>query len=75
MKVKDDKIQLKGRVIADFKGRNFRVRLVNGHEVMAYPCGKMRLNKILIDLGDLVLVELGAYDLNKARIIWRYKDS
>jgi translation initiation factor IF-1 len=51
----------------------FRVELENGHKVLAHISGKMRMNFIKILPGDKVTVELSPYDLNRGRIIYRYK--
>ena len=48
----------------------FKVELENGHEVVAYVCGKMRKYYIRILLGDRVLVELSPYDLEQGRIVY-----
>ncbi len=51
----------------------FRVKLENGHEVLAHVSGRMRKNFIRILPGDRVAVELSPYDLNRGRIVYRYK--
>jgi translation initiation factor IF-1 len=51
----------------------FRVQLENGHEVLAHLAGKMRRFRIRINPGDKVRVELSTYDLNRGRIVYRYK--
>ena len=51
----------------------FRVKLDNDHEVLAYLSGKMRKYYIRILLGDRVRVEVSPYDLNRGRIVYRYK--
>ena len=51
----------------------FRVRLDNGHEILATISGKMRMHYIKILVGDKVTVELSPYDLSRGRIIYRYK--
>ncbi|ODA44085.1 Translation initiation factor 1 [Thermodesulfovibrio sp. N1] len=51
----------------------FRVRLDNGHVILAYVSGKMRMHFIKILPGDKVLVEMSPYDLTKGRIIYRFK--
>ena len=51
----------------------FRVKLDNGHEILAVISGKMRMHYIKILVGDKVTVELSPYDLSKGRIIYRYK--
>ena len=79
---KDDVIQMQGEVVenlpnATFKvklaGTMFKVRLPNGHEVLAHISGKMRMHYIRILPGDKVTVELTPYDLSKARIVFRAK--
>ena len=69
----EDKIQVEGLVIEALPGTQFRVRLDNGHEVLAYLSGKMRKYYIRILLGDRVAVEMSPYDLSKGRITYRYK--
>ena len=51
----------------------FKVRLENGHEILAHVSGKMRMHFIRILQGDKVTVELSPYDLEKGRITYRYK--
>jgi len=51
----------------------FRVRLENGHLILAHIAGKMRLHYIRILPGDKVRVEMSPYDLSKGRIIFRHK--
>jgi len=68
-----EKIELMGTVKEALKGTQFVVELDNGHEVLAYPCGKMRKYYIRMLLGDRVKVELSPYDLSRGRITYRYK--
>ena len=70
---KGDKIELEGTVIDALPNAMFKVKLENGHEVLAHISGKMRMNFIKILPGDKVTVELSPYDLNRGRIIYRYK--
>ncbi len=49
----------------------FRVELANGHRVLAYVSGKVRLNFVRIAVGDKVTVEMSPYDLSKGCIIYR----
>jgi len=51
----------------------FRVRLENGHKIVATISGKMRMNYIRILPGDKVAVEMSPYDLTRGRITYRYK--
>ncbi len=52
----------------------FRVKLDNGHVVLAHISGKMRMHYIRILAGDKVTVELSPYDLNRGRITYRSKN-
>ncbi len=74
-KKKEDKIDMEGTVIEAFPATQFRVRLDNGHVILAYLSGKMRKYYIRILLGDRVRVELSPYDLTRGRITYRYKRS
>jgi translation initiation factor IF-1 len=67
------KIEMMGAVTAAHKGMQFTVELDNGHEVLAYPCGKMRKYYIRLLLGDRVRVEISPYDLSRGRITYRFK--
>lgn len=69
----DDVIQMQGEVIQNLPNATFRVRLENGHILLAHISGKMRMNYIRILPGDKVTVELTTYDLKKGRIIFRAK--
>jgi len=51
----------------------FRVKLENGHEILAHISGKMRMHYIRILPGDKIKVEMSPYDLTKGRITYRYK--
>jgi translation initiation factor IF-1 len=69
----DEKIEMQGTVIDCLPGTQFKVRLDNDHEVLAYLSGKMRKYYIRVLLGDRVLVELTPYDLTRGRITYRYR--
>ncbi len=75
MAKKEQKIQMEGKIVEALPGTQFRVELDNGHEVLAYPSGKMRKYYIRLLLGDRVTIELSPYDLTKGRITYRYKRS
>jgi len=51
---------------------SFRIKLDNGHMILAHLSGKMRLYKIRLLPGDRVRVEMTPYDLSKGRIVYRY---
>jgi len=73
MAKEEDKIRAEGVVIEALPGTQFRVRLDNGHEVLAYLSGKMRKHYIRILLGDRVAMEMTPYDLTRARITFRQR--
>ena len=68
---KEDAITVEGTVVEALKNARFRVRLENGHEVLAHVSGKMRKFFIRIIPGDSVTVELSPYDLSRGRITYR----
>jgi len=73
MAKEEDKIKVEGVVIEALPGTKFRVKLDdNDHEVLAYLSGKMRRHYIRILLGDRVSMEMSPYDMNQARITYRY---
>jgi translation initiation factor IF-1 len=73
MTKEEDKIQVEGVVVEALPGTQFKVRLDNDHEVLAYLSGKMRKYYIRILLGDRVRVEISPYDLSRGRIVYRQK--
>ena len=70
---KDDVIQMQGEILENLPNATFRVRLENGHVVLGHISGKMRMHYIRILPGDRVLVELSPYDLQRGRIVYRYR--
>ncbi len=72
-KPKDDAIEVEGTVVEQLPNTTFRVELQNGHRLLAYVSGKMRKHFIRILLGDRVTVSLSPYDLDRGRIVYRYK--
>ena len=73
MAKKEGAIEIEGSVIESLPNAMFRVELENGHKVLAHISGKIRKNYIKIVLLDRVLVELSPYDLNRGRILFRYR--
>ena len=69
----DDAIEVNGVVVQVLPATMYRVRLENGHEVLAHISGKMRKFFIKIATGDKVTLEISPYDLTKGRIIYRHK--
>jgi len=72
-KVKEEGITMEGTVIEPLPNAMFKVELENGHKLLAYSSGKMRMHRIRILPGDRVQVEITPYDLERARIVYRYK--
>jgi translation initiation factor IF-1 len=70
---KEDAIEVMATVVEPLPNAMFRVELENKHQVLAHVSGKMRKNFIRILPGDKVAVELSPYDLNRGRIVYRYK--
>lgn len=66
-------IKVDGVVLEALPNATFKVKLENGHELLAHIAGKMRMHYIRILPGDRVALELTPYDLSKARIVYRYK--
>lgn len=75
MAKEEDKILVEGVIIEALPGTQFRVKLDNGHIVLAYLSGRMRKYYIRILLGDHVRVEMSPYDLSRGRIVYREKKS
>ena len=71
--VKQDSIKVDGIITDILPNTSFKVKLENGHEILAHISGKMRMNYIRILQGDKVTVELSPYALTKGRFTYRYK--
>ena len=70
---KEEKVEMEGEVIEALRNSMFRIRLDNGHETLGYSAGKMKRYRIRLFLGDRVKVELSPYDLDRGRIVYRYR--
>ncbi len=70
---KEEAIRIEAVVEEALPNGFFRVKLENGHEVMAHVSGKMRRHWIRITTGDRVQVEVSPYDLRRGRIVYREK--
>lgn len=68
---KQDMMTVEGMVTEVLPGTMFRVRLDNGHNVLAHVGGKMRQRFVRLVAGDRVSMEMSPYDLDKARIVYR----
>jgi translation initiation factor IF-1 len=69
----EEKVEMEGEVVEALKNLNFRVELENGRVVLAHLAGKMRRFRIRVLPGDRVRVEVSPYDLNRGRIVYRFK--
>ncbi len=69
---KEEKIQIGGEVLESLPNAMFKVKLENGHEIIAHISGKMRMHYIRILPGDKVTVDISPYDLTKGRITYRH---
>lgn len=70
---KEELIKVDGTVLETLPNATFKVKLENGHDILAHISGKMRMHFIRILPGDKVTVELSPYDLSRGRITYRYK--
>lgn len=66
-------VKLEGIVEETLPSTTFKVKLDNGHTVLAHISGRMRVNYIRLLPGDRVLIEMSPYDLTKGRIVQRLK--
>jgi translation initiation factor IF-1 len=66
-----DAIAVSGTVAQSMPNALFRVRLDNGHQVLAHVSGTMRMRYVRIAPGDKVTVELSPLDLSRGRITCR----
>jgi translation initiation factor IF-1 len=64
-------IKLEGIIVETLPSTTFKVKLDNGHEVLAHISGRMRVNYIRLLPGDRVLMEMSPYDLTKGRVVQR----
>ncbi len=64
-------VQVEGNVTEVLPGTKFKVKVDDGHELLAHISGKMRMNYIKILPGDKVIIEMSPYDLTKGRIVRR----
>jgi translation initiation factor IF-1 len=71
---KEEMLEFEGVVDEVLPDARCRVKLDNGHMVIAYTSGRMKKNRIRILAGDRVTVEMTPYDLTKGRINFRHKD-
>ncbi len=72
---KEELLEMEGTVQEVLPNTQFRVRLTNGVDVLAYAGGKMRQRRIRIIAGDRVNLEMSPYDVTRGRINFRHLDS
>lgn len=70
---KEELVEFNGVVTEVLSNAMYRVRLDNGHEIIAYTAGRMKKNRIRVISGDKVTVEMTPYDISKGRIVFRTK--
>ncbi len=70
---KQDVIEIDGIVEDTLPDAKFKVKLANGHVILAHVSGKIRMHYIRILPGDRVTVEISPYDLTRGRITFRHK--
>ena len=70
---KEDVLEFPGVVTELLPNATFRVKLENGHEIIAHTAGKLRKNRIRVLAGDKVLCEMTPYDLSKGRLTYRFR--
>ena len=71
--MKEDCIEVMGKVVEKFKAGMFSIELDAGRTVLATMAGRLRRNRIKVMNGDRVSLELSPYDLTKGRITYRHK--
>ncbi len=72
---KEEMLEFDGEVTEVLPDGNFRVKLDNEHEILAYTAGKMRKFRIRTGVGDRVIVEMSPYDLQRGRISFRHRSA
>lgn len=68
-----ESVKIEGDIIEALPGSQFRVRLDDGREVLAYISGKMRKHYVRILLGDRVALEISLSDTSRGRITSRLR--
>jgi len=71
---KEDVLTFQGKVVDCLPNALFRVKLDNDHLITATISGKIRRFNINILQSDRVDIEMTPYDLDKGRIVYRYKE-
>lgn len=66
---REDAIAVEAVVLEALPNTLFRVRLANGHQVLAHLSGKLRLSFVRLEPGDRVTLEMSPFDLSKGCVI------
>ena len=69
MKKMSENREVEGEILEILPNTMFRIRLVDGTEVMGVPSGKMRRGFMRMMPGASVLVEMTPYDDKRGRIV------
>ena len=64
-----DAIEVEGLVVEVLPNKTYRVELSNGHRVVGFVPGKLRLSFTRFGLGDKVKLAMSPYDLSEGRIV------
>lgn len=64
-------LEVEGQIVEVLPNQTFKVKIENGHTIIAYTGGKMRKNRIRLIQNDKVQCEISPYDLTKGRITYR----
>ena len=65
----ENAIHVEGAIVEVLPNQTCRVELANGHRVLAYVAGRVRLGFARLAQGDRVRLEMSPYDLSQGRII------
>lgn len=75
--VSKDVIELIGAVVETYPNTTFLVKILSpqakDHQLLCHLAGRMRVNRVHILPGDKVRVEMTPYDLEKGRIVYRFR--
>lgn len=70
---KEQALRMRGEVVEALPNALFRVRIPGGLMVLATLGGKLKVHYIKVLTGDWVEVELSPYNLERGRIVTRYR--
>lgn len=68
---KEEHFEVNGCITEKLRNTMFRVKLENGHVIIAHISGRMRKHYIRLLVGDKVTVQMSPYDLSRGRITYR----